>query len=220
MAIYPSSISGFRFLLQRELPPVAMCWDFQTTQAFSADSARHLLAELPEDCQLSYFDPEPGQEESWLFVRRTGQRYFVKSVRRGSSPWTEARSKVCSTLSQQARSFRSLRAHLLRSLFHPFQITSDTTTFRERLPSAVVRSPYFSASAFRLPASHSRPLIGENISFRRHQIFGRHTIATNAEQSQLRPLASDRLSWRITVCPSPRSQPPLPLSDPLLRFRS
>jgi len=86
---YPSSISGFRFLQQRELPPVATCWDFQTTEASPPDSARLLLADLPEDCELSYFDPEYGQEEAWLFVRRAGRRYFVKRVRRGSSPWAE-----------------------------------------------------------------------------------------------------------------------------------
>jgi hypothetical protein len=86
---YPSNICGFRFLRQRELPPVAMCWDFQTTEAFSHDSARRLLTDLPEDCQLSYFDPDYGHEEAWLFVRRAGQRYFVERVRRGGSPWAE-----------------------------------------------------------------------------------------------------------------------------------
>jgi hypothetical protein len=86
---YPSSINGFRFLKQRELPPVSTCWDFQTTEASSTDSIRRLFADLPEDCQLSYFDPEHGGEEAWLFVRRVGQRYFVMRVRRGSSPWIE-----------------------------------------------------------------------------------------------------------------------------------
>lgn len=86
---YPSSISGFRFLQRRELPPVATCWDFQTTEASSPDSARRLFADLPEDCEISFFDPDAGQEEAWLFVRRAGQRYFIKRVRRGSSPWTE-----------------------------------------------------------------------------------------------------------------------------------
>jgi hypothetical protein len=86
---YPSSIHGFRFLQQRELPPVATCWDFQTTEASSVDSARCLMAALPEDCEISFFDPDAGQEEAWLFVRRAGQRYFVKRVRRGSSPWAE-----------------------------------------------------------------------------------------------------------------------------------
>jgi len=86
---YPSSINGFRFLQQRELPPVATCWDFQTSEALPTDSARRLLADLPEDCELSFLDPEHEQEEAWLFVRRAGQRYFVKKVHRGSSPWTE-----------------------------------------------------------------------------------------------------------------------------------
>ena len=86
---YPSSINGFRFLKQRELPPVSTCWDFQTTDAFQADSARRLLTDLPEECELSFVDPEHGQEEAWLFVRRADQRFFVKKVRRGSSPWAE-----------------------------------------------------------------------------------------------------------------------------------
>jgi hypothetical protein len=87
---YPSSIGGFRLLLQRELPPVATCWDFQTTETLVPNSARCLLTDLPEDYELSYFDPDYGQEEAWIFVRRAGQCYFVKNVRRGSSPsWSE-----------------------------------------------------------------------------------------------------------------------------------
>ncbi len=86
---YPSNIEGFRFLKQRELPPVATCWDFQTTEAFQIDSARRLLSDLPEDCELSFFDPEHGEEESWLFVSRAGPRFCVKRVRRGASPWAE-----------------------------------------------------------------------------------------------------------------------------------
>ena len=87
---YPTSIRGFHFLQRRELPPVSTCWDFQVTESLSPDSARRLLAELPEDYQLDFFDPEPRvQEESWLLVRRVGQRYFVKRVDRGSLPWEE-----------------------------------------------------------------------------------------------------------------------------------
>jgi hypothetical protein len=86
---YPVSIEGFRFLQQRELPPVSTCWDFQTTETFQSRSARRLLAELPEDCQLSFLDPEGGKEEAWLFVRRSAQHYFIQEVRRGSSSWTE-----------------------------------------------------------------------------------------------------------------------------------
>jgi hypothetical protein len=87
---YPSSIDGFRFLQERELPAVATCWDFQTTESFQRGSAVRLLADLPEDCELSFVDPGAQQEEAWLFVRRAGQRYFVKRVTRGSSrPWVE-----------------------------------------------------------------------------------------------------------------------------------
>ena len=87
---YPSSIEGFRFLQERELPPVATCWDFQTTEAFQPGSAVRLLADLPEDCELSFVDPGAKEEEGWLFVRRAGQRYFVRRVCRGCSPsWAE-----------------------------------------------------------------------------------------------------------------------------------
>jgi hypothetical protein len=87
---YPSGIAGVRFLTERELPPVSTSWDFQTAGAFSADSARRLFSELPEDCQISFFDPDAGNEEAWLFVRRVGERYFVQSVRHGCfPPWRE-----------------------------------------------------------------------------------------------------------------------------------
>lgn len=84
---YPSSIDGFRFLQEGESPQVATCWNFQTTESFQPGSAVRLLADLPEDCELSFFDPSAKQEESWLFVRRAGQRYFVKKVGRVASPW-------------------------------------------------------------------------------------------------------------------------------------
>jgi hypothetical protein len=84
---YPSSIDGFRFLQERESRPVATCWNFQTTESFQPGSAVRLLADLPEDCELSFFDPSAKQEEAWLFVRRAGQHYFVKKVGRVSSPW-------------------------------------------------------------------------------------------------------------------------------------
>jgi hypothetical protein len=85
---YPLSIDGFRFLQERESPPVATCWNFQTTESFQPGSAVRLLADLPEDCELSFFfDPGAKQEEAWLFVRRVGRRYFVRKVGRVSSPW-------------------------------------------------------------------------------------------------------------------------------------
>jgi hypothetical protein len=86
---YPSKIAGFRFLQQRDLPPVATCWDFQTTEALPVESARQLLRNLPEDWELSYFDPEAGDEEGWIFVRRLANRFLIKRVRRGFSPWAE-----------------------------------------------------------------------------------------------------------------------------------
>jgi len=88
---YPSKISGFRFLRTRELmPPVAILWDFQVTEEFQPDSARRLLTELPEDHELSYFDPDAGPEEAWIFVRRVGHRFYIQKVSRGSSrDWAE-----------------------------------------------------------------------------------------------------------------------------------
>jgi hypothetical protein len=87
---YPSRIPGFRFLGERHLAPVSTSWDFQASQAFPADSARRLFSELPEDCQISFFDPEAGQQEAWIFVRRDGQQYFTQRVRHGSyPPWKE-----------------------------------------------------------------------------------------------------------------------------------
>ena len=87
---YPSKIEGLRFITKRELPPVSTCWDYQTSSTFSQDSARRLLCDLPEDCQVSFFDPEAGQEEAWIFVRRVSDRFFVQTVRHGSyPPWHE-----------------------------------------------------------------------------------------------------------------------------------
>jgi hypothetical protein len=87
---YPSRIEGLRFLARRELPPVSTCWDFQTTPTFPLDAARRLLRDLPEDCEISFFDPEAVQKETWIFVRRVGDRYFVRTVRQGRfPPWGE-----------------------------------------------------------------------------------------------------------------------------------
>jgi hypothetical protein len=87
---YASRIAGLRLLGQRELPPVSTCWDFQTSQAFSRDSATFLFSDLPEDCQISFFDPEAEHEEAWIFVRRLGERYFAQRVRHGSfSSWKQ-----------------------------------------------------------------------------------------------------------------------------------
>ncbi len=83
---YPMTIPGFRFLRERELPPVATSWDFQTTPEFSAESARRLFAELPDDCDVAFLDAWT-REESWFFVRRDGAQHFVKRGR-GMPPWT------------------------------------------------------------------------------------------------------------------------------------
>jgi hypothetical protein len=88
---YPSSIFGFRFLERRELAPVSTCWEFQTTSDFSREAARKLFISLPEDCDVSYFDPAETKEEAYLKVRRIGQRFFVNQCRRRVSPrdWQE-----------------------------------------------------------------------------------------------------------------------------------
>jgi hypothetical protein len=89
-AEYPLGISGIRFLKKRDLPPVSTCWDFQTGAAFPIDSARRLFGDLPEDYQISFFDPEHGDAECWIKVRRSGARYFVQKLRHGVfPPWAE-----------------------------------------------------------------------------------------------------------------------------------
>jgi hypothetical protein len=82
---FPSAIKGFRFLRRRELPPVSTCWDFAVTDDFSMESATELLTKLPEDFDLSYFDPDFKEEESWIFIRRAGKRYFRSSEQHGVS---------------------------------------------------------------------------------------------------------------------------------------
>jgi len=84
---YPTKITGFRLLRRRELPSVATSWDFQTTSGFSAESARLLFFDLPEDFDIAFLDAWK-REESWFFVRRDGKRLFVKRGR-GSSSWEE-----------------------------------------------------------------------------------------------------------------------------------
>ena len=91
--MFPSAISGFKFVERRELRPVATCWDFQTTKDFSNESARILLAALPEGFCISYTDPESdgsGQgEETCILVRRDDQEYYVQKVSHGcfSAEW-------------------------------------------------------------------------------------------------------------------------------------
>ena len=83
---YPTTIPGLRLLRQRELPPVAPSWDFQTTPEFSAQSARRLFAELPDGYDIAFLDGWK-REENWFFIRRDGGRFFVKRGR-GMPPWT------------------------------------------------------------------------------------------------------------------------------------
>jgi hypothetical protein len=80
---YPTTIKGFRFLERRELPPVTSCSDFAVTEQFTIDSANTLLCELPEDYQLTYFDPEAKTEEAWIQIRRLANKYFMSKLQRG-----------------------------------------------------------------------------------------------------------------------------------------
>jgi hypothetical protein len=51
------------------------------TDEFTADSANKLLRELPEDHELVYYDPDEAKNyESWIFIRRAGQRYFMSQI--------------------------------------------------------------------------------------------------------------------------------------------
>jgi len=83
-ADYASDIRGFRFL---EGDP---CYQYQATEDFSEESAMRLLSELPEHCQISFFDPDAKTEESWVFVRRVGRAFRVQYVGRGFSRWKAA----------------------------------------------------------------------------------------------------------------------------------
>lgn len=83
---YPLTIPGIRFLRERELAPVAISRDYQTTPEFCAASARRLFAELPGCYDVAFLDAWK-REESWFFVRRDGVRLFVKRGR-GIPPWT------------------------------------------------------------------------------------------------------------------------------------
>lgn len=90
MRDYPEAIDGLRFLQRRELPPVSSCWDYQVAETFSETSANRLAAELPEDLQITFFDPHADGEEAWVCVRRWGPRYLVQNLRHGRfGAWTD-----------------------------------------------------------------------------------------------------------------------------------
>ena len=69
---------------RRELPPVATVWDYRVTPEFGAESARSVFTELPEACEVCFFDPERPKEEVYLFIRRIGKG-LVR--RRGGHGW-------------------------------------------------------------------------------------------------------------------------------------
>jgi hypothetical protein len=81
---YASEISGVRRLRRRELAPVATTWDYIVTEQFDVDSARSVFVELPEACEVCFFDPERPKEEVYLFSRRVGKA-LVR--RRGGHGW-------------------------------------------------------------------------------------------------------------------------------------
>jgi hypothetical protein len=68
----------------RELPPVATQWDYRVTSEFTADSARSIFSELPDACEVCFFDPERPKEEVYLFIRRVGKGLVC---RRGGHGW-------------------------------------------------------------------------------------------------------------------------------------
>ena len=83
---YAADITGFRFLQQRELPPVSTSYDYATADGFSEESARRLLDELPEDYELCFSDPErQHMDDCWVFVRRDGPSYSVMHCGHGWS---------------------------------------------------------------------------------------------------------------------------------------
>jgi hypothetical protein len=82
---YPLTIPGFRLLDEQVSPPEGMYWEFQTTPEFSVESARRFFIELPEDRDVAFIDVWK-RHESWFFVRRDGERLFVKRGH-GEPPW-------------------------------------------------------------------------------------------------------------------------------------
>ena len=82
-ADYASCIKGFRLLSGES------GYQYQTTADFSLESATRLLTDLPAQCEVSFFDPEAKQEESWIFVRRVGSHFRVMRASRGFSKWKD-----------------------------------------------------------------------------------------------------------------------------------
>jgi hypothetical protein len=94
---YASSIPGCLLLREKTLPLGNRDWEFKITSGFSPESARRLLSELPEGCQLHY--PEPDRFEPsgewYVFIRRHDGRFFSHAVTHGRDlPWSEAPLEV------------------------------------------------------------------------------------------------------------------------------
>ncbi len=83
-ADYASGINGFRLLKSG-----GGGYGYQPTAEFTLKSASRLLANLPEWCELDFFDPEKPKEEAYVFVRRFGDTYQTMRVTRVSSKWGE-----------------------------------------------------------------------------------------------------------------------------------
>jgi hypothetical protein len=81
-ADYASGIKGFR-LLQNGEPG----YQYQTAAGFALESAVRLFTDLPDSCEICFFDPEAKKEEGYIFVRRVGGTYKVMRARRGFSEW-------------------------------------------------------------------------------------------------------------------------------------
>jgi len=62
---------------------------YQCTTEFSIGTATRLIRELPDRCEISFFDPASAGDERYIFVRRAGLKTKVMRAGRGFSRWNE-----------------------------------------------------------------------------------------------------------------------------------
>ena len=84
-ADYASAIRGFR--LFRESGDRS---EYQAATGYSYESVVRLFTDLPNHCEICFFDPDEKREEAHVFVRRIDSHYKVMRARHGNfSKWKE-----------------------------------------------------------------------------------------------------------------------------------
>jgi len=80
--------AGIIFLRYKSHEPYWKTWEYQTTSAFDAKHASDLLTTLPENTEICFFDPSRPNDEAYIFARRNGHQFFIKTAGHGwSSDW-------------------------------------------------------------------------------------------------------------------------------------